>query len=218
MSLTFPRPYPFAVLGLSSLVFTLSRVQVTSRSRGGQVQGAETGRTLWSVEAQTPELNEDEFEEMQAFFDTLRGVLNTFTMYDPARVRPRAYPGSGWAGMTRASGGAFDGTGSLVATAGYMMSFNGMPPGYVMRKGDMVSWPWGSSRTLHRAVEDTVANAAGMVTVQVEPDIPQGSVIGVPVKVEAADAVFRLTGDLPKPRRRTVGGEAISFSAIQVLR
>ncbi|TDT94552.1 hypothetical protein DFO45_2302 [Azorhizobium sp. AG788] len=217
MSLTFPRSYPFAVLGLSSLVFTPSRVQVTSRARGGLVQGAETGRTLWSVQGQTPELNEDEFEEMQAFFDSLRGVLNTFMLYDPARIRPRAYPGSGWAGVTRAMGGAFDGTAFLSLASAYSLSLTGLPLGYRIMAGDMLSWAWGSSRTLHRAVE-TVTASGGGVTVQVEPDIPPGSAVGATVKLEAADAVFKLTGELPQPRRRTVGGEPISFSAIQVLR
>ncbi len=217
MTLTYPRPYPFAVMGVSELVFTLSRVQVGTRSRGGDVQGAETARTLWSIDAQTPALNESEFEELQGFFDSLRGVLNTFTVYDPARRRPRAYPGTGWAGVSRYTGGAFDGTCTLANALAYQVGLTNLPGTYTIKTGDMISWPWRSTRTLHRAME-TVTTTNGSLTVQVEPDIPPGTVGNPIVKLEAAEAVFRLQGDIPRPKRRGVGGEPISFQALQVLR
>lgn len=218
MSLTFPLAFPITTVPLApGFVFDYDRLQNITRSRGGAVQSEEKGRTLWSISAKTAILTVDQFDEINAFFGALRGALNTFTFYDPLKARPKTYPGTGWAGFTRASGGAFNGSGTLVSASGYMLTFNTMPAGYVVRKGDMFSWTWGATRALHRSVEDAVANSAGQVTVQVEPDILPGSLVGTPVWVENAAAVFRLQQPFPQPARSNFGSDGIEFKALQVL-
>lgn len=217
MAITYPRIYPFSVASIAPpLVFTPSRVQNVARTRGGAVQTAERGRSLWSIDAKTTILAPAQFEEMQAWFDSLRGGLNTFIFYDPGRARPRAYPGVGWAGVTRHSGLPFTGSCTLQSASGYTVQLSDLPTSYVLSAGDMLCWLWGSTRTLHRAVE-TVTAVNGALTVQVEPDVPPGSPTLAQVALETAHAVFRLVDPFPAPPRVTYGGDQISFKAIQAL-
>lgn len=216
MALTYPRAYPFYISGVGKLKFGISRIQNQPRTRGGVVQGAEKARSLWMVQAETPILNADQFEEMQAFFDSLRGVLNPFTMYDPKRRRPRSYPGVGWAGISRHTGGAFDGTATLAGASGYQVLLSGLPTNFNLLPGDLISWPWRSTRALHRAVE-AATSINGQMAVQVEPDVIPGTVGTPSVKLEDADAVFKLVLGQDLMERGPVVGEPYAFSAIQAL-
>ena len=217
MAITYPRVFPFEVAAIAPpLIFTPDRVQNVTRSRGGSVNAAERARTLWRIEAKTTILEPGPYDDMQAWFDSLRGSLNTFIFFDPARVRPRAYPGVGWAGFSRHNGGAFDGTCTLLSASGYTVQLTGLPTSYVISTGDMICWNWGSVRTLHRAVE-TVTATNGVLTVQVEPDVPPGSPNLAVVRVETAHATFQLVEPFPVPSRVSYGGDQISFKALQAL-
>lgn len=217
MTITYPRIFPFHIASIAPpLVFTPDRLQNVSRSRGGDVDTSEYGRSLWRIDARTAELDIDQFEEMQAWFDSLRGSLNKMVFRDPGRERPRAYPGTGWAGISRHSGGAFDGTCTLSASAAYSATLSNLPSTYKAMAGDMLCWGWGSTATLHRVME-TVTAVNGVVSVTVEPDIPPGSAPGITVYLERAFAHFKLTEPVV-PSRAAYGGQQISFKAIQVLR
>ncbi|MGU3495937.1 hypothetical protein ACLBXM_17995 [Xanthobacteraceae bacterium A53D] len=214
--LTYPRALPMGY-GYGDLMFTLNRIQVGARTAGGY-QAAERSRSLWQIDMTVPALGPDAYEEMQAFFDSMRGGLNNFTAYDFFRRRPRAYPGNGWAGITRHSGAAFNGTGTLAAANAYQVSLSNLPTAYKVMPGDMISWPWRNTRTLHRVMEPVTASA-GALTVQVEPDIPPGTVGTPTVKLEAADAVFKLVSPNPwQSARRQTRGAPFTFQALQVLR
>lgn len=215
--LTYPRALPMSH-GYGDLMFSLSRVQVGARTNAGQTEAAERGRSLWQMDMSVPALGPHAYEEMQAFFDSMRGMLNNFTAYDFFRRRPRAYPGVGWAGITRNSGAAFDGTCTLSSASGYQVTLANLPSAYKIMPGDMISWPWRATRTLHRVVE-TVTAVGGSLTVQVEPDVPPGTIGNPVVKLEAADAVFKLTTANPwQSARRQSRGAPFSFQAVQVLR
>jgi hypothetical protein len=65
-------------------------------------------------------------------------------------------------------------------------------------------------------VQGGIATGAGQITVQVEPDVPTDAGLPETVKLERADAVFRVieTPDLP---RSGVLGEPFTLRAIQHL-
>lgn len=214
MTITYPRPLP-TWFRAEAFGLNLSRVQAVARTRGGAVQVAERGRTLWTAEITTPLLRPTRHEELQAWLASLRGGLNTFLLHHLHLCRPIAYPGTGWAGITRHGGGAFDGTATVTAASGYSVTVGDLPTNYVASPGDMISWAWGSTRTLHRVVEGGTASA-GVLTVQVEPDVPAGGTYPATVKLERADAVFRLSAPV-FARRSGGGGEPIQFQAIQAL-
>jgi hypothetical protein len=216
MALTYPLSWLQPPL-VERLTFDLSRVEAVSQTRGGVVQSAERGRALWTFEAATTTLNVSEFETFRAFLSALRGRANAFYFYDVGRANPVFYP-DGVTGLTRASDGTpWDGTAALTAATGYLVSLSGLPSGYRLWPGDMMSWPWGTTRTLHRIVDSRNATGGTIGNLQVEPDIPPGSVIGSVVTLIAAPALFRLADPLPEPRRRLSMGEPLTIRGVQCL-
>jgi hypothetical protein len=214
MALDFPAPLPVPHR-VATVAFTIDRVLAASRARGGAVQVAERGRSLWRCAFTTAPLKGVHFEAWRAWLDAQRGGLNTFLAFDTQRCRPQAYPGSSWS-LVRWDGSPFDGTGDVLTSTGYHVELANLPAGYVVTPGDYLSWPWGSTRTLHRVVQGGIATGAGQITVQVEPDVPTDAGLPETVKLERADAVFRVieTPDLP---RSGVLGEPFTLRAIQHL-
>lgn len=216
MPITYPRPLP-AGFYLTDLSFRIDRGQVISRTRGGLVQASDRARPLWSVRGTTAIRMPEQFDALLAFLDSLRGSVNAFYMHNIGRERPIAYPGEGWAGFTRHGGAGFDGTATVTVAAGYGVTIANLPSQYVVSEGDMISWPWRSSRTLHRVVQGGAA-INGVVSVQVEPDVPAGGTLPQTVQLEKAQGVFRLLDDDKRePTYRPGFGDGFAFQAIQSL-
>lgn len=216
MAITYPRSLP-ANFKVKAFSLTIVRQQVIAQTRGGAVQAAERGRSLWQAEGEMSLLSPANFDEIQAFFDSLRGSLNTFRLHNFGRKRPIAYPGTGWAGFTRHGGGAFDGTCTVVSASGYTASLSGLPTSFLLSAGDMISWPFGSTRTLHRIVEGGIASA-GALSVQVEPDVPAGGSYSNTAMLENAQGIFRLLPNEPSGAQYLPGfGDGMTFKAIQAL-
>ena len=96
---------------VSQQQFELQRVDFVSPEASGRLNGVQAGFPLWSgvwTLARMPVENSDEW---RAFLTATRGQTRRFIGRDIARSYPRAYP-DGFAGMTRAGGGSFDGTSS----------------------------------------------------------------------------------------------------------
>ena len=214
MALVFPRalPSPHRVATVS---FVIDRVLAASRARGGVVQVSERGRSLWRCALTTTPLTGPQFEAWRAWLDSMRGGLNTFLCFDTQRCRPQAYPGSGWS-LLRFDGTPFDGTATITAAAAYSVELAALPAGYVVTAGDVMSWAWRSTRTYHRVVEGGIADGAGQVSVQVEPDIPTDEGVPGVVKLERPDAVFRIV-ETPELERSGVLAAPFTLKAIQHL-
>lgn len=216
MAVSYPRQIP-AYLGVSELTMVIQRSQVVAQTRGGLVQAAERGRSLWRVSGTVSISRPEQFDGLLAWFDSLRGSLNTFQFYNIGRQRPIAYPGDGWAGFTRHGGGAFNGTATVTAASGYGVTIGALPSQYIVSEGDMISWPWRSTRTLHRVVEGGTA-VNGVVSVQVEPDVPAGGTLPQTIQLERAVGIFRLINDDQRaPKYLPSYGDGFSFEAVQAL-
>lgn len=174
-SLVFPIPMP---QGVASEYFEPERVDAISPTTDGAVGGVTLGFPLWRARWTLGQsISRATSEEWRAFVAVLRGQQRTFLGYDQGRRYPLSAP-AGFAGLTRAGGGAFDGSASSwsVNADRDEPTLSGFPPGFVVSVGDLIMWRWVTGgvqrRALCRSVRPAVANGSGVVTVIVEPPLP----------------------------------------------
>lgn len=176
MALSFPREMPDA--GPSEEAFEPERLDFLTPEAGGRLGAATAGFPVWRGEwtlgrAMTMENS----EAWRAFAASLRGPQRLFYGRDYGRPLPLRYPG-GFAGLTRAGGGAFDGTASSWSVNGTrdVLTLNGLPAGFEISIGDYVMLRWTTSseprRALVRAVEAAAASGAGVAPFSIEPPLP----------------------------------------------
>jgi hypothetical protein len=185
MALTFPRDLiefggkaPFRAVS-----FEPQFLQVVAPTRGGLAQVANVGPELWRIKYETRAMNKADAAEFSAWAQSLRGGAKLFKAYHPQRALPQAYPG-GFGSLTKAAGGSFAaGTGSLTAigTTRDTITVNGLPASFALNVGDMLSYPIGDTRALHRVMEDATGNGSGVVTLTVEPTVPLAATTSVSV-------------------------------------
>lgn len=187
---TFPIALPEN--GVASQYFEPERVDFTSQKADGRLNGVTAGWPLWHARFSFGQsISRAKSEEWRAFVARLRGQQRTFFGADQNRPYPVAYP-RGFAALTRAAGGAFDGTAASwsVNADRDVISPTGLPAGLALNIGDygMFRWETGGEarRSLHRAVLAATANGSGVVALTVEPPVPN---------LVPGDAVF----DLARP-------------------
>lgn len=179
-----------------SAVFNIQRLDFQTAATDGRAFGVTAGAPLWMLKATIRDGDEEETDTWFAFLDSLRGLQRPFLAHDVTRPYPRAHLG-GFAGMTRAGGGAFEGAASSwsVNPDRDQLTLAGQPAALKLshRDGVMLRWVTGGEprRSLHRVVTPAVASAGGIVTVAVEPPVPTlvpGSAVADLAKPQA---VFR---------------------------
>lgn len=179
----FPRDMPERADGLlpfAAASFDPLYSQATNPTRGGQMQVANLGADLWSMKFSTHILSYIDALDYLAWLQSLRGGARLFKAWHPLLKYPIAYP-SGFAALTRAGGGAFDGTVTVTAIGASRdtLSLSTLPAAFLLNRGDMISMVMGTSRTLHRIIEAATASGGGTVTVTVEPTLPLAAVASV---------------------------------------
>jgi hypothetical protein len=214
MAINYPVSWP-SWWRVTSARLMLERPTIRTAARGGERYVDQLGRPLWSLSISTGMVIGANRFAAAAFIDTLRDGMGTISLSSPVQRRPLAYPGTGWAGINRHGGSAFDGTATVTAVSGNAVTITTLPSTYQARAGDLISWPYGSTRTLHRIVQDATASA-GQVTVDVEPEVPPGVSYPQTVKMEAANAIFRLVEPVEVAIGTTV--PPLSLRLIQHLR
>lgn len=181
MALTFPLSPP--LLGPASEYFEIERVDHQSAQTGGRVSGVTAGFPLWRGRwSLSRSLSRLTSEEWRAFVSSLRGGQRAFFGYDYGRPYPLSAP-NGFAGLTRAGGGSFDGTATSwsVNADRDVVTLNGLPANFKLNVGDYGMWRWTGDaipgagtarRSLGRAVETLTANGSGVVAITMEPPLP----------------------------------------------
>lgn len=173
--IVFPREMPAG--GIISQSFEPRRIDYGSPSVGGRFTSVTAGPPLWAMTMTLRDGDEDEVAEWRAFLASLRGSQRTFLAGDLTRPYPKAYI-DGFAGLSRAGGGAFDGAAASWATNPLRdaHTFNGLPAAFALSYGDYGMWRWETGgvkrRALARVIEPVVGNAGGSVTVAMEPPLP----------------------------------------------
>lgn len=162
---------------------------------------------------QSRPLNETNYGIAHSFFLSLKSGAKSFKAYDLRRYWPITY-GPACLGLTRAGGGAFDGTCTLTAAGGASVSLSGLPAGFKVGLGDYVSFPWLGSQRLVKAVEAMTADGSGVLSVvNIEPwQLAGGSVTVVATLVKAWVLMRPVLGSWSG--ERTVF-DPVSFQAIR---
>jgi len=177
---TYPLAMPAA--GPGSISFEPKRVDFLSPQAKGRLQGVSAGVPLWLGRYTLGNsLGETRSDDWRAFVDLLDGPGRYFLGRDYRRPYPRAYLNTQLAGLTRAGGGAFDGSATswsqtITADKQSLLQLNGLPAGLVLSKGDYVGFRWTTGgedrRHLVRLAEAAVANGGGVVSgVAIRPAI-----------------------------------------------
>lgn len=176
MALTFPLSLP--TVDLSSNRFEIGRADLVSPEVSGRIGSVSVGFPLWQARYTFKDVSEEAADEWRAFVSVLRGPQRTFYGRDLTRPLPKKYP-NGFAGMTRAGGGAFAGAATSWSVNGTRdgLTVNGLPAGFQLSVGDygMFRWVTGGQqrRALIRAVEAGTASGAGVLTgLTFEPALP----------------------------------------------
>lgn len=184
MTITVPRDIP-DIRGrtpFARVTFDPVYNQVVAPTNGGRVQVANVGPDLWKMYYETRPLAAADALELAAWLQSLRGGARFFKAWHPLRRYPAGYR-AGFGTMTRAGGGAFDGTATLAAigVSRDTVTLSTLPAGLALTAGDMMSVPMGDSRALLRVITGGVANGAGSLTLDIEPIVPLAVVTGVAV-------------------------------------
>lgn len=203
--------------GFVSVQVEIIRQTVLAPLRSGRLISVDVGEPRWRTRLQTPELTLRDVGVWRAWLDSLRGSARTFVFVDPHRRFPIAHPG-GFAGLNRASGGAFDGIATQVALnpTRDVITLGGLPAGLTLEPGDYVSlvWSGGGKRTLHRVLTSASADSAGSGSWSIEPNVP-AYVTSAAAAIANPGCIMRLTGS-PQVAASAFRG-SVTFEGIQEL-
>lgn len=212
--ITFPRDLP-DVRMLEVPAFELSYASAINRTGAGELEIMETGDPVWHASFTTEPVAWRKRMELSAWAASLRGGLRTFLAYDPFRCWPAFY-GPAVLALTRAGGGAFDGSAKLTAIGANTITIATLPAGYQVSLGDMVSLVRpNAQRSLHQFVEAATADGSGIVTGTVEPAVPDDATINsTALKLVKAPCVMVLQPDSFKAPAG-LGKLSATFEAVQ---
>lgn len=180
MSLIITQGFPLemptrsdGVLPFNSGTFKLLYGISKAPNRGAKQQVVELAPSLWQMSFSTPQIYYDEAIELQTWLEMLQGGLKLFKAYHPHLTYPLNYR-NGFAGLSRAGGGSFDGTCTVTDFAETLdsLTVGGLPTGFSLRLGDMISMPFEDTQILHRITAPAIANGFGAVTLPIVPPLP----------------------------------------------
>lgn len=227
MALTFPRAMPSA--GPAQQVFEPQRPNFETAEAGGALFGIAAGVKRWRGEWTLGRaLSGTLSDEWRAFIGSLDGAARAFLGREFGRTFPRLYP-NGFTGLTRAGGGAFDGSltswsQTITADSQALMTLNGLPAGFQVSIGDLIDFRWTTLSTarrhLVRAQEAATANGSGVIAnLTVDPPI---HVLVVPVDAVAhlddPACVMRLTSETEitaMDRRKVAGARIVAMQDLR---
>lgn len=186
MPVTFPMPYAefLGALPVKSVEFDLPEAVEMSRTAGGDLLVAAIGARLWQGEVMLGKLNPWEAQDAQALIDLMRGAGSSFLATHTRYPFPRQDPTGSILGASTVQIAALDGTDAR------LISLKGLPVGYALSRGDMLSFTYGATPlryALHR-VQDAQITADGSGVTPVFEVLPH---IAPSAQVDAAVTLAR---------------------------
>lgn len=245
MALSFPLSFDdfMALIGLEEGTFTPSRNDQISGLVSGQPLHAELASPLWRFEGSTGPIPNDDAEAIAALLEVLEHPGRDFYIANPRKKWPRADPDGkiiGGAAYLHTSmawdddliwndampwGGpapTYQPALHTLASNNRQISVDGLPPAYVISRGDMLHFEYGPEgqkrRALHRAVETVTASADGLTPLfEVFPHIRSGALAGDPVSVVQPTMRAKIVPGSYQPEGVGAMHQRFTFSAIQKL-
>jgi hypothetical protein len=223
MTIVFPRPMPST--GVGSQVFEPQQVAYETAEAGGDSYGIGAGFPRWQAQwSLASGISPRQSDDWRAFLASLKGSMRTFLGRDFERPFPRLY-GQGFGGMSRAAGGAFDGSlttwsQAMTGDGQALLSLTGLPAGFVLSQGDYADFRWLTGgverRTLVRALVDATADGSGAISaVSVEPPVPTLTPGTAVAHLDNPACVMRLTSSQTQvsdmDRRRVAGATIVAL-------
>lgn len=211
--LTFPlATATFAdALKYATVSFRLRRNEEYSGLGSGQILGAQLGPDMWEADVTLARLYHAQAMQVQALIESLDGVINDFYLYNPLTAYPQYDPTGSKLGASvpRLMG----------VPSGKTIAMDGVPSGYTLTRGDMLSFDYGSGpvkRALHRVVETRVANSSGVLAAfEVRPHIRTGAADNAIVTLIKPSAKMIMVPDTFAIENDTLVTSVIRFKAIQ---
>ncbi|UOA25896.1 hypothetical protein DSM107133_00585 [Pseudosulfitobacter sp. DSM 107133] len=182
MPLTFPLSTSDFMdeLPIARVSFELPETVEMSRAAGGDLLTGRIGNDLWQGEVTLGRLTRAEARDALALVDAVRGPGRSFCAYHAAFAYPLMDP-------TGAILGAATPQIATLDTDTRLLSLKGLPSGYVLSRGDYLSFEYRTPvrYALHRIQEISVtANGSGVTPLfEVNPNIRPGAVTDTIVRL-----------------------------------
>lgn len=213
MSISYPIDLLATFPGWTTVFEPVYR-QEQSRVSGGRTYVKDLGDPLWTLSAQSRQMNPNKLDYWRARLDAMEGGLQTFDGYSMSRCYPILYPKGAWP-----TGGAFDGVATLlsVGTNRKSISVGDLPAGFELSIGDMVQ----VGTDLHRVMEGATADGSGETSVfevrpHIWPGVDAGDSPAVTVTVKKPSCVMAIVpGSIQSRADPQTGWGAVSFQAIE---
>lgn len=217
-ALTFPLTLGefFDGLDATALGFDLTESMRHSQTQGGEVLVSDLGPRLWTFEVQVVTKTHAEARKGEALARMLRQAGRPFFAFD----KTAAYPAADRKGVIL---GSSTPTINTVNSDNRRMRVQGLPAGYTLSRGDLLSFTYGLDPTryaLHEVITPVTADGSGLTPLfEVSPFIRPGAQAGAAVTLAKpfCKAVM-IPGSYRPGLRRVVVTEGFTFSAIQTLR
>ena len=218
MALSFPltRSTFFAGLKVIRATFSCPAALETSQTGGGEIITADLGPRLWHGNVTLARAYHREAEAQKAVLSTLRQAGRSFMAFNPAIPGPANDPSG-----TLLSGALVKI--ATLATNNRELSLDGLPVGFELVAGDMLSFDYGAFPTryaLHQVVTGANADASGLTgQIEVTPNIRPGAAVGASVSLYQpwCKAVL-VPGSVNDGEAAGVFTTGITFKFIQTLR
>jgi hypothetical protein len=216
--LTFPLSLAafFDLLPIGAFRMAPQEAVELSETASGEVLPADIGTSLWTGEIDLSLVTHAEAGDVTPLINLLRRPGASFLCSDPTRPWPRLDPNGTILGAANPQ---------ILAVGASMreLSFSGLPAGYVLSRGDKVSFTYGASPTryaLHELVAGAVANGSGQTgLIEVTPPIRPGAAASTAVQFVWPRLKARLTpGTVDLGQARQTITDQMTFGWTQTLR
>lgn len=177
MALTFPLSISdfFKGLRMTVISFDLSESSVSVETGGGEILRSDVGPRLWEGSVSLLIAEHRDQAAITAKINTLRQAGREFYVFDPTLKAPRLDPDASILGSATP-------TISSIATDNRHLSIEGLPAGYKLSAGDMLSFVYDGRQALHQVVVGAAANSGGITgLIEVIPHIRPTAAIGADV-------------------------------------
>lgn len=216
MALTFPLTIQqfMGLLPIGEIIFHPPPQAQINQTAGGEVMSAELGPMLWRGQIRLGKMSQAEARHPDVLLDILGVPGRTFWAYDTRHPAPFMDPtgtilGAATPSIHTLSNNARD------------IRLQGLPAGYVLQRGDYLSFDYAGRRALHRVAGTSVVAAGTGITplFEVSPMIRPGALVGAAVTlVRASCKAMLIPGQTDKGIARSTVHEGMTFQFIQTLK